>query len=188
MMKKSSPERVDSCIYEIDADDRIVFCNEGWDAFALANGGGGITFEKIDGKVLWDFVADPSSKDLYRRLVEQVRNGRVVEFSLRCDSPEISRLLEMRIAMTETARVRFITKIKTLELRSGEGVNVADDQTPLLVCSWCGRINVDQEIWQDVEVAIGRLGIFERSFPPVVSHGICTDCYSKITELLATID
>lgn len=187
-MNESPCESIDTCIYEIDSDDRIVFCNAEWDAFALANGGDDTVFRNIKGKVLWNFVADASSKDLYRRLVVQVRNGRTVKFSLRCDSPETFRMLEMKIYKTEADRVRFATQVKVLEPRSGETINASDEGEPLLICSWCGRVNIDDHIWHDVEVAIAQMRIFERSHPPAISHGICSDCYLSMAELLATVD
>ena len=187
-MNESPLESVDTCIYEIDADDRIVFCNPEWDVFALANGGDDIVCRSIEGKVLWDYVADPSSADLYRRLVAQVRNGRTVRFRLRCDSPEMFRLLEMRIYKTDAERVRFATRVKVLEPRSGEVINASDTGEPLLVCSWCSRVNMDAQIWYDVEIAVTQMRIFERSNPPAVSHGICPDCYGNVTDLLTTVD
>jgi hypothetical protein len=185
-MTQSPPESLGLCIYEIDADDRIVFCNDEWDVFALANGGDDIVFGNINGKVLWDYVADPSSEDLYRRLVAQVRNGRTVRFRLRCDSPELFRLLEMTIFKTEAERVRFTTKIEVVEPRNAEVVNASGE--PLVVCSWCGRVNIDNQVWRDVEIAIPQMRIFERAYPPTVSHGICPDCYANITDLLRTAD
>ena len=187
-MNQSSPEHADSCIYEIDANDRIVFCNDEWDRFARNNGGDDVVFQKIKGKLLWSYFGDLSSEDLYRRLVSQVRNGRQVNFSLRCDSPEVSRLLEMSIAITDLGRVRFTTRVKLLEQRKPDSLNAPETGKPLLVCSWCGRVNVENQIWQDVDVAVGQMGIFERSYAPAVSHGICPDCYRNITDILGTVD
>jgi hypothetical protein len=187
-MTQSPPESLGLCIYEIDGEDRIVFCNDEWDVFALANGSGDILFEDVQGNVLWDYVADPSTADLYRRLVADARNGRTVTFSLRCDSPELFRLLEMKITMTDGDRVRFATEVKSVRPRSSENINAAEGTEPLLICSWCSRVNIDNKIWQDVELAVRQMGIFERSHPPAVSHGICPDCYSNITELLQMTD
>jgi hypothetical protein len=45
----------------------------------------------------------------------------------------------------------------------------------LLMCGWCDRFEVDGE-WVEVEEAARRLGLFERSEMPRLSHGICPEC------------
>ena len=94
----------------------------------------------------------------------------------------------MSIAITDLGRVRFTTRVKLLEQRKPDSLNAPETGKPLLVCSWCGRVNVENQIWQDVDVAVGQMGIFERSYAPAVSHGICPDCYRNITDLLGTVD
>ena len=98
------------------------------------------------------------------------------------------RLLEMRIFKTDAERVRFTTRIEVFELRNAEVVNASDTGEPLVVCSWCGRVNIDNQVWRDVEIAIPQMRIFERAYLPTVSHGICPDCYANITDLLRTAD
>lgn len=186
-MDDKSKTRGAVCVYEIDADDRIVFCNDVWDIFARENDGRSLIFENIEGKLLWDFVADPSTSDLYKRLVAHVRAGGVVRFSLRCDSPSLFRLLEMKIALTKKKHVRFSTRVKKIEDRCHQSLhfsNLEVSKEPLLVCSWCGRVNIHRRTWQSVDVAVTQLKIFELSKMPPLSHGICPSCLKNISSLL----
>ena len=52
------------------------------------------------------------------------------------------------------------------------------------MCGWCSRVWAGGA-WVEVEAAAGRLGLFERPLLPSMSHGICEDCYARVTETVA---
>ncbi|MEO5858539.1 MAG: hypothetical protein ABIR33_06280 [Pyrinomonadaceae bacterium] len=175
------------CVWEIDSEDRIVFCDKGWDIFAAENEGDDLRFQSIEGKVIWDFIGDPSTTDLYKRMVERVRKGVVVRFDLRCDSPKLIRLLEIMIRKIPTDRVQFSSHVKRTQARGLEKGSVQDTvefNDPLIVCSWCSRVKVDEHRWQDVDVAMGSVKVFERNEVAPLSHGICGDCLAGMDGLL----
>ena len=49
-------------LYRIDIDDRLAELNDGWLAFAQANGGDALHPSKILGRSLWEFIADAESR------------------------------------------------------------------------------------------------------------------------------
>jgi len=179
-----------SCIYEIDTEDRIVFCNGVWDAFAVENGGEQLRFEDIKGRVLWDFLDGASTIDVYTRLISHVREGNSVKFMFRSDSPSIFRLMEMKIALTSKNRVRFSTRIKSTGDRESLSIQTEEtsvpDEPPLLVCSWCGRLKIHRQSWQQIDIAVSKIGLFEKEKMPSISHGICERCLKEINSLLRT--
>jgi hypothetical protein len=186
-MKKGIGQVQDTCVYEIDASDQIVSCNEGWEAFAVENGGEKLRFELIEGRSIWGFVADASTTDLYKRLIAHARKGNAIKFTFRCDSPTRLRLLEMKIAPTKPDRVRFTTKILNTAEKDSDNIlfaEVGESSDPIVVCSWCGRLNIYRQTWQDIDVAVAKVKIFERSKMPPVSHGICTDCLKNMRGIL----
>ncbi len=48
----------------------------------------------------------------------------------------------------------------------------------LVACAWCGRIDLDG--WVEEDVALRRLRSYEWSKPPTFSHGICDDCLERV--------
>ncbi len=186
-METSTQDRGNECVYEIDSGDRIVYCNEAWDSFAIENNGVELRFDEVKGKTLWEFVADPSTTDLYQRLIAHVRAGNVVRFNLRCDSPTLFRLLEMEISALRTDHVRFATSVMKAVPRRDPTMAFSETQSsldPLMVCSWCGRVRVNAQQWMDVDAAVSAEKIFEREHLPPISHGICGDCLESIGGLL----
>ena len=45
----------------------------------------------------------------------------------------------------------------------------------LVACAWCGRIDLDG--WVEEEVALRRLRSYEWPVPPGFTHTICDDCF-----------
>lgn len=186
-MKKGSTQSLTTCVYEIDTSDKIVFCNGGWDAFALENGGEELRFESVKDRSLWEFVTDPSTADLYKRMIAHARKGNPIKFTFRCDSPTLFRLLEMKISLTKTNRVRFSTIPKHTKPKSGDNLLEAvpgKSSDPIVVCSWCGRLNIYRKTWQEIDVAVAKVKLFEQAELPPVSHGICDECLVKMRGVL----
>jgi len=186
-MAKASTERPVNCVYEIDPDDKIVFCNAGWEAFALENGGQELRFKSVKGRPIWDFLTDSSTTDLYKRLIEHARKGNSIKFTFRCDSPTLFRLLEMNMSLTRKGHVRFSTKVLQIEARTNQNPLLSEpgkSQEPLVVCSWCGKLNIYRQIWQNIDVALAKVKIFEQAELPPVSHGICDDCLLALRQVL----
>jgi hypothetical protein len=178
-------ESTGDIIYRVNSRDEIVFTNEEWDRFALANGGGKVTSANILHRSLWDFIFDPTTRQLYHDILTQIRNNRVIGFRFRCDSPGCRRLMEMRIFPAEGATVEF--RIRTLSIEHRQHQPLLESQAVhsekfLRMCSWCKKINVEGT-WMEVEEAVRHLRLFESTSLPMLTHGVCETCYGEMTRI-----
>ena len=54
-----------------------------------------------------------------------------------------------------------------------------DREMFLSICSWCKRIQLSDDTWAEVEIAIRNLNLFQSDLLPGLTHGICPDCKSN---------
>lgn len=66
--------------------------------------------------------------------------------------------------------------------------NISKSSEMLVICSWCNRINIEKEDWQEMEKAVVSLKLFNNTKHPQFSHGMCSDCYlsmsAKLSEMI----
>jgi hypothetical protein len=178
----------EACVrYRINDRDEITFVNEAWDRFAEANDGGELAGDRVRGRILWNFISDKLTRQLYQQIVARVRQGHVAKFTLRCDSPSCRRHLEMTIRASGTDAIEFTTR--SLRLEDRVPADLLTRATPrsadlLLSCAWCNRVNVGPDAWAEVEIAAERLKLFEFRRMPQLTHGICADCFGRMTDTL----
>jgi len=103
--------------YQINKQDEIIFVNDEWFRFALANDGSNLTREDVLYRSFWDFMSDNKVKYLYREILRWVNAGLSLKFNLRCDSPEIRRLLEMNIMPRKDGEAQFGSRTIRTPLR-----------------------------------------------------------------------
>jgi hypothetical protein len=175
---------VQTLSYAIDEEDRLIRVDDGYYRFAEENGWGGAGDSL--GRSLWDFVEGHDVKKLQRLLVRRVREGaRDVELPFRCDGPDMTREMDIRIAAGSTGRVvLFSARLRSEEDREDPqplfDPNAARDNDDFLpMCAWCDRFLVDGE-WVEVEEAAKRLELFRRSELPTLDHGICPTCSGQL--------
>lgn len=169
-------------IYKINNRDRIIFVNDEWSRFALANDAPELVAEKILNRSLWNFIKNDTIQELYRKFVGKARAGNTVRFNFRCDSPDFRRLLKMTITLQEEQSVQFETHVIWKQKRAPQTILQKNNRSAdriLIVCSWCNKINVKNEIWQEIEEAVENLRLFEMEELPQLSHGMCLSCYQK---------
>ncbi len=174
-------------IYRIDAQDRIVFVNDGWKQFTELNGCHDFKSEDILFQSLWDSISDETSRQIYQEILEKVRSDNSVVFTFRCDSPSCRRLLEMRID-ARGDEVQFETRVLKTEQRPAQKIldsEISRSDEIVLVCGWCKKIDVGQGNWKEVEIAVVDLGLFKLEKLPQLSHGICPDCYTSVKKQIA---
>lgn len=175
---------VESLSYAIDDEDRLIRVDDGYYRFAEENGWNGAGDSL--GRSIWDFVAGHEVKKLQRLLLRRVREGvRGVELPFRCDGPDVTREMDIRIAADKSGRVvMFSAKLRAEEERE-EPQPLFDPNVPrdngdfLPMCAWCDRFLVEGE-WVEVEEAAKRLELFRRSEMPVLDHGICPQCSGQL--------
>lgn len=170
---------VEALSYAIDDQDRLIRLDEGFYSFAEENGWNDAGASL--GRTLWDFVAGHDVRKLQRLLLRRIRDEiRDVELPFRCDGPEVSREMDIRIVADHSGRVvMFSAQLRAEEPRE-EFQPLLDPQRPrgqelLPMCAWCDRFEVDGE-WVEVEEAAARLALFRRSELPAIDHGICPHC------------
>ncbi|HEY8559932.1 MAG TPA: hypothetical protein VIL74_05985 [Pyrinomonadaceae bacterium] len=168
-----------SIIYRINSRDEIVFVNEKWDETVRSQNNLTLLGQNIRGRVIWDFISDYVTRDLYREIIKIVRFGKPVRFNFRCDSPSTRRLMEMNITLHDD-EVQFESKIIRAEKRPFQrllSINTFRSDELLNLCGWCNKVNVENDTWSEVEDAVPVMRIFENDKLPDISHGICGDCY-----------
>jgi hypothetical protein len=180
----------DEIHYRVNDRDEIVFANQAWNTFALANAGEHLTTPQVLGRPLWGFITDRTTRALYQDILARVRSGRSVRFILRCDSPECRRLLEMEVSRGLDDVTDF--RVQTLSQKAREPQPLLDPDRPhseelLRVCGWCRRVDAGGR-WAEVEEAVSLLRLFERPLLPEVTHGICEDCYSRMVATMSEGD
>jgi hypothetical protein len=174
----------ESLSYAIDDEDRLIRVDEGFYRFATENDWDGAA--DVLGRSLWDFIAGRDVRKLQRLLLRRVREGvREIELPFRCDSPEATREMDIRIAADHSGRViLFSARLRSMTIRS-ESQPLLDPEAPrdegdfLQMCAWCDRFLVDGE-WVEVEVAAKRLELFRRSRLPTLDHGVCPRCSGRL--------
>lgn len=176
--------------YKIDLEDRLVWVNDEWTAFAQRNDGKGLLPEQVAGKVLWDYIDDSVTVYLYRLMIKKVRaTGGTVAFRLRCDSPNTQRIIDLS-AQPDGDYVRFDCNVISETHRDPVALLDASAQRSeewIQMCAWCKRIPLPDG-WTETEKAIQQLGLFQLSRLPKITHSICPDCYAAAIERLKSAE
>lgn len=171
--------------YEIDAADRIIGHDSGWDAFARANDAPELT--ELDGSiVLWGSIADETTRLLWRALFDHVRDtGRSIDVKYRCDAPHARRWFVATLTPLPDRGMRFDASLAREELREpvvDETFDVDPDRF-IRMCSWCARFACGDE-WCEIEEAAAHQGWLEQRRQPSVTHTICPPCLeAQLAEL-----
>ena len=169
---------VEALSYAIDDQDRLIRLDDGFYRFAAENGWGEAGSSL--GRSLWDFVAGDDVRRVQRLLVRRIRDGlRDVELPFRCDGPDVSREMDVRIVADRSGRVVLFSAHLRSEEERLEPQPLLDPASPrgggvLKMCAWCDRFEVDGK-WVEVEEAAKRLELFRRSELPAIDHTMCPD-------------
>jgi hypothetical protein len=175
-------------ICQVDANDRITFVDASWLAFAAENGLPALTAESVKGTLLWDYISEGETREFYQIFMKKVRaSGGTIVVPFRCDGPESRRFMEMSMVSLAAGAVEFRSVLKREEARSK--VELLDLHCPrtekwLTMCAWCKKVDVGE--WVEVEEAVRRLGLFDQTRLPRITHGMCLACKQAFeTKLLA---
>jgi hypothetical protein len=173
--------------YRINAQDGITYVNDEWSKFAVENGAPELIGLRVLNKNIWSFISGMSVDSLYRQIIQRVRSGIEMTFDLRCDSPELKRLLKMTVKPLTNGEIEFSTHLIWQKERTSN--NMHDSIPPrsprvIMTCSWCNRIEVATSEWKEIEEAFDILNFFRSNELPRLSHGICGDCYKRISKTI----
>jgi hypothetical protein len=173
-----------SFIYQINQKDIITYINPEWFEFAHENNYKVIDNDSILGTSLWHHVVDPQTIQIYKTLIQKVRDGNdSIKVFYRCDSPETRRFMEMKITSSDEQEVMFINSILKEENRPA--VALLDPAYPrnqqmISMCGWCKKVRTNGS-WLETEDAIIELKIFDEPEIPQITHGICPSCKTDLT-------
>ena len=170
--------------YHLNSRLRINYVCDKWQLFASENNAGYLDNESVLNKPLSEFIVDRKSLHLYEMLIARVKKEqRSVKFPFRCDSPEKRRYMEMEIYSVDDGSVGFKSCIIAEEPR--EPVQLLETEVDrseeiVTICSWCKKIKVAEDLWDEVENAIKKLELFAMTLLPQLSHGMCPVCYENM--------
>jgi hypothetical protein len=168
-------------VYRIDANDIVIFVDHNWLAFAQENDARFLIDPAGWHQSLWKFITGLETRYLYRMMIEKVRTtGKVMSIPFRCDSPGRRRFMEMHIVPLPEHQVEFRSHILRQERRASvrllDGSRVRSSDL-ITMCSWCKRVKVPPESWEEVEEAVKDLDLFGASRLPQITHGMCPLCH-----------
>jgi len=169
---------MDEFICRVDADDEITFVDESWMVFARGNGAPSLTAESVIGTSLWGYISEKATQEFYGIFMKKVRaTGGTIAVPFRCDGPECRRFMEMSIVSLAAGALEFRSALLREEARPR--VDLLDPDFPrtekwLTMCAWCKRVGLDG--WVEVEEAVRRLGLFDQTRLPRITHGMCLAC------------
>lgn len=171
--------------YRIDGEDRLVFFNDEWDRFASENDTPELAGAIICGRPLWDFIVNAEVRHIHQVLLKRVRLRQpVLSIPFRCDSPAQRRHMQMRIVRLPDNQVEFHCRALRIENRDPVNVDYRtnEDAAALRMCSWCNRVDVGQDAWDEIENAVARLGLFADTSPAPITHTICEHCLALLEQ------
>jgi len=169
--------------YWIDAADRLADFDDEWCRFARDNGAETIADRGVLGQPLNRFIADPTTRAIWRRLLGRVRSGRRFSLEIRCDGPDRRRLLRLTPSLESAGSVRIDSELLSETRRPSLllGDTRATPQSPRLVsCSWCNRFEVRTGHWVEAEEMIDHLDPMSQSPVPAITHGVCESCAGRL--------
>jgi len=168
--------------YRVDKNDIIVEVSENWRLFAAQNCGEPACFpENNVGSSLWNHIYDIETKHLYEIILQKVREHRCqAVLPFRCDSPEKRRFLKLTIIPNDDGSVDFKSEIIKEELREPVDLlrhGIKRSNEFVRICSMCKKIAVTDDEWEEVEIAVQKMKLFEMEVVPQLTHGLCHSCY-----------
>lgn len=163
--------------YVIDRRDCLVSVNESWVEFARENTAPELATDVI-GIEIWQFISNATVRQLYRHLLAAVRAGSTFRIPFRCDAPGLRREMVLDMHPETDGAVAFRSELVSEVPQSAAFPRPPKDGL-VVVCGWCARVHVDAE-WLSTERAIDRLGLFQESYSPPMTHGICGECHTSV--------
>lgn len=132
--------------YSVSADDHIVSLAGNWLPFAKENDAIEFSQSRVVGESIWNFIAGPEIRHLYKLIFTEVRQRRPeIAVPFRCDSPTKRRFMELRIVRLHDAGLNLMSCLLKEEERPYQVLldSKVDSSWLVTICSWCKRIRLD---------------------------------------------
>ena len=167
-------DALDASMAALDERGKILWVNEGWRRFALANGGD-LELERFP--TYLDGIAGPLRDHFQQVLASAMASGDVFQQDYQCSTPDTLRDFRMRVLpFPPSGLLVEHTPIATLPPPVGEPpieVVFLDEHQQIRQCSNCRRVrrptSDGTEVWAWVRTWVARSH-------PRTSHGLCTPC------------
>lgn len=170
-------ENESSIIFILDSAFHLRYCNASWDRFALENGGSGLLRETQFGLDVIEITPEPLRafySNLYRRVL---RSGEETEHVYECSSGEKFRLFRMRVSRANGHLVVINSLALEQEYQDwgfrNDSQTFEDPNGIITMCCHCRKTRLPNTVNSWV-----RIPAFVNKTPPLVSHGICSDCFN----------
>lgn len=176
-------------VCNINSADCIASVNDAWIQFARENGAENLV-NRVIGTSLWSHITNKETEHLYRDMVRKVRETqKVISVPFRCDAPRLRRYMRMKLSPMHNHGVEFCSWIER-SVPMAENAGAAQELSALKgelleMCSWCKRVRVHGR-WLDIESAVESRRFFDEGIPEI-SHGICEDCMTYLSESLTKV-
>ena len=168
--------------YGVDVNDDLAWVDSSWLGFANENGASDLTKTPIQGKCLWDFIADESTRNLYREIHRRVRStGRAIVLPLRCDSPNLKRYMQLTISPGFSGALDYRCILHRVELQPRLTIleySTKRSSDMLTMCSCCKKVCVEPMGWVHVEAVAAKLHLFDSDTVPQLQYLVCPECVS----------
>jgi len=176
---RSPLEKDPAVIYALDQELRIVYCNEAWDRFCAANGGGGLQRDSQIGRPILESVP-PVLQSYFKENYQRVfATGQPWEHSYECSSPTVFRQFRMMACPHLEAKGIVVANSLWVEHAHNplERLNqIADEHT---YCSEAGHVTMCCHCRRTRRPCTSRwdwVPDYLRLPPQHVTHGICAVC------------
>ncbi|AXJ01997.1 hypothetical protein CYPRO_2758 [Cyclonatronum proteinivorum] len=161
--------------YKVSKAKLIIAVGGEWDEFAAQNDGKRALSRSVIGRPIWDFVTGAPTRMWLEALFQlaELRNE-PVERIYRCDSPQLKRVMSMRISPEDEKVLRVDNELISVEPLEKKVVirhhSRNPDTTIRMRCSICGKIKVGEEWNEPVELTEDNpAGI-------IVAYTVCGSC------------
>jgi hypothetical protein len=169
--------------YRIDREDRLVFLDEPGNDRARPSGGGAPPADRRLGHRLWNFIPDPTVREIYRQVIAEVRNGRTIHFDYGCDIAGQHREFDMTVTHRAGGEVEFRSRLRRVTSRTPLprlASAAPEGESFLRMCSWCHALAAPGGAWLPLETALSDLGLLHGDRSWRVTHGACPTCAHRM--------
>jgi hypothetical protein len=170
-------ENEPSIVYILDSAFRLSYCNASWDRFALENGGSHLLRKTQVGIDVMEITPEPLRafySALYLRVLE---SGEETDHVYECSSGEKFRLFRMLVRRADSHLVVINSLALEQEYQDpgfrSDSQALVDQNGIVTMCCHCRKTRILNAVDSWV-----RIPAFVNKMPPLVSHGICSDCFS----------
>lgn len=179
---------MDMITYDVDRASTIRDVSDNWWTFAEENDGDeSMLKSNVIGHSLFDYITDTATVHLFKLLINRAIHDRIItEYDYRCDAPDQRRYMRMKIMPYGNDLCRF--ESVTLRVENREPQLILDTKIAerskdiVVVCSWCGRVRAPNQKWIPLEDGISLVMPDDVIDLPDVSHGICPDCFARVSK------